>query len=156
MIMLIGEDGKKIGEMTMQDAEKIARESDMDLIMVGKNTYKIADEGKLKYERSKKQKLQRAQHRTHKIKEIVLSPFTETHDLNIKSDHIEEFLKKGLKIKITMKFKGRQVAFKDAGLKKILDLIAPFVQKGLAVVDKQPVLEGKNLITLLTSTKINH
>lgn len=153
LIMLIGEDGEKIGNVTMEEAEKIARAAGKDLTMKAKGIYRIADEGKLKYERNKKQKEQRANRRTHKVKEVKLGPLTEMHDLDVKSKHIREFLGKGLKTKVTMRFKGRQMAFKDAGLKKMNELIKPLVDAGVASVDKQPKFEGRNLVAFLIPPK---
>lgn len=149
LIALIGEDGSKIGNVTIEEAERIAKEAGKDLTMKAKGVYRIADEGKLKYERNKKQKQQRAQRRTHKVKEVKLGPLTEAHDLDVKSKHIREFLGKGLKTKVTMRFKGRQMAFRSAGLKKMNELIQPLIDEGVASVDKQPKFEGRNLIAFL-------
>jgi len=154
-IVLIGEDGKRIGEVTMEFAEQKAKEAEKELMMVAKNTYRIADTGRLKYERKAKQKQQRSQRRTHKVKEIKLGPLTDTHDMAVKARHIEDFLKKGLKTKVTMVFKGRQMAFKDAGLQKMKDLIAPLIESGLADADREPKFEGRNLITFLIPSKKN-
>ena len=151
--MLIGEDGTKIGNVTMEDAERAAREAGKDLTMVAKNVYRIADAGKLKYEQKRKEKLQRAQRRIHKIKEIKLSPVTDPHDLEIKARHIREFLVKGLKTKVTMRFKGRQMAFQQVGMEKILALVEPFVKEELATMDKKPSFEGRSLIVFLTPVK---
>ena len=152
-VMLIGEDGKKIGEVSMDEAERAAKEAGKDLMMVAKNVYRIADAGKLKYEQKQRQKQQRAQRRTHKVKEIKLGPLTDTHDLDVKSRHIIDFLKRGLKTKITMKFKGRQMAFREAGLEKMKGLIGPIVSSGLAEVDKAPKFEGRNLVAFLVPVK---
>jgi len=152
-IVLIGEDGKKIGDVSMEDAERKAKEAGKDLMMVAKNVYRIADAGKLKYEQKQRQKRQRAQRRTHKVKEIKIGPLTDTHDLDVKSRHIQDFLKKGLKTKVTMQFKGRQMAFRDAGLQKMKALIEPLVTAGLAEVDKEPRFEGRNLVTFLIPPK---
>lgn len=152
--MLIGEDGSKIGNVTIEEAEKIAKEAGKDLTMKSKDVYRIADEGRLRYERNKKQKQQRAQRRTHKVKEIKLGLLTEAHDIGVKSKHIREFLEKGLKTKVTMRFKGRQMAFKSAGLKKMNELIQPLVDAGVASIDKQPKFEGRNLVAFLIPPKV--
>lgn len=152
-VMLIGEDGKKIGEVTMQEAERLATVAGKNLTMVAQNIYRIADAGKLKYERNQKQKHQRAQRRTHKVKEIKLGPLTDVHDLEIKAKRIREFLSKGLRTKVTMLFKRRQIAFKDAGLRKMKDFVMPLVEEGLASIDKEPKFEGRNLVTLLIPPK---
>src|SRR5574337_1685457 len=109
-ITLVGEDGKLIGQVSLEQARTLAKESGKDLIMINakSNTYRIADAGKLKYEQKQKEKQQRAQQRTHKVKEIQLSPNIDTNDLNTKISHAREFLNKGFKTKITMMLKGRQ------------------------------------------------
>jgi translation initiation factor IF-3 len=115
--------------------------------------YKIIDLGKLKYDESIKRKQQKAQARAHKIKEIKIGLLTEQHDLNIKAQHIHRFLEKGHKVKVTMKFKGRQLSFGPAGLQKMQNLIRPFIENGIAIADKPPAFDGNNLIVFLTTTK---
>ena len=151
--MLIGEDGKKIGDVTMEFAEAEAEKAGKNLMMVAKNIYRIADTGKLKYEQKQKERKQRAQKRTHKIKEIKLGLLTDSHDLDIKARHIKEFLKKGLKTKVTMRFKSRQIAFKDAGLEKMRNFVLPIVESGLAEMDREPQFEGRSLVIFLTPAK---
>lgn len=153
--MLIGEDGKKIGNMTRDQAEKEAKSKGKDLILVDavNKVYRIADAGKLKYEQRQRKKQQRAQKRTHKVKEIKLSPLTDAHDMEIKARRIREFLDKGLKTKVTMRFKGRQLAFKSAGLQKLLDLVMPMVEENLATIDREPKFEDRNLSVFLTPSK---
>lgn len=153
-ILLIGEDGSKIGNFDIEEARKIASSTNKDLVRVGKNNvYKIADAGKLKYEQKQRQKRQRAQRRVHKVKEIKLRLSTDIHDLNTKSKRVEEFLSKGLKTKITMQFKGRQLAFKEAGLRKMNDFINTIIDSGKAVIDRAPKFEGKNIVAFLTPSK---
>ena len=153
LIILIGEDGNKIGNVTLQEAERIAKTAGKDLTMKAKGVYRIADEGKLKYERNKKQKQQRAQRRTHKIKEVKISPNIEEHDLLVKKKHVKEFLDKGLKTKVTMFFRRRQIAFKSSGLKKMKEFIKSIVDEELCTMDREPKFEGRNLITFLTPRK---
>jgi len=153
-VILIGENGKRIGEVPMQEVEKLATKAGKNLTMVAENVYRIADVGKLKYERNQKQKHQRAQRRAHKIKEIKLGPLTDIHDMEVKAKRIREFLKKGLRTKVTMLFKKRQIAFKDAGLRKMKDFVMPLVEEGLASVDREPKFEGRNLVTLLVPPKV--
>jgi translation initiation factor IF-3 len=152
-IILIGEDGKKIGDVNMEEAERIAKEAGRNLTMVAKNVYRIADAGKLKYERKQKQRKLRSNQRTHKIKEIKLGLNTDEHDIAVKVRRIREFLEKGLKTKITMQFKGRQMAFRDAGLKKMSDIVSTVTSDNLAVVDKDPRFEGRNLVVFLLPYK---
>jgi len=154
-IILIGEDGDRIGDITKEEAEKMAQEAGKNLVMVNakNHVYRIADEGKLKYEQKQKAKKQRAQQRTHKVKEIQLSPVIGEHDLETKLGHLREFLGKGLKTKLTMRFKKRQIAHKDIGLIKMNKIIDALVAESLATVDRSPTFEGKNLVAFLAPYK---
>jgi len=154
-ILLIGEDGKKIGDVTFDEAKRIAQMEKKDLILVNaeNNVYKIADFGKLKYDQKQKIKNQRAQKRTHKIKEIKLRLTTEQHDIDIKVGRIQEFLRDGLKTKITIQLKGRQQAFQNVGLEKMKAIIDSIMKSGTAIIDKAPTIEGKNIIAFLIPIK---
>lgn len=152
-IILIGEDGKRVGEVTMREAERQANLAGKNLNMVAPNVYRIADTGKLKYERNQKQKLQKAKRRQHKVKEIKFGIKTDKHDLEVKSRRIRQFLSKGLRTKVTLQFKGRQMAFKNVGFQKIRDLIMPLVEEGLASLDREPKLEGYKLVAFLVPSK---
>ena len=150
-ITLIGEDGKLVGNISLDQARRMAKASGKDLIMVNakSNVYRIADAGKLKYEQKQKDKQQRAQRRTHKVKEIQLSPNIDTHDLNVKVEHVREFLSKGMKTKITMMLKGRQIVFKDMAAEKLNNVVSTLVQEGVAVVDGKVKQEGRDIIVYL-------
>ena len=152
-ITLVGEDGKLVGNISMEQARRMAKESGKDLIMVNAKggIYRIADAGKLKYEQKQKDKQQRAQRRTHKVKEIQLSPNIDVHDLEVKISHVREFLSKGFKTKITMMRKGRQNAFRDLALQKLKEVVANLVSEGVAVVDGQIKQEGRDIIVYLTT-----
>jgi translation initiation factor IF-3 len=154
-ILLVGEDGIKIGEMTFEEAKKIAMAAKKDLVLVNSenNVYRIADSGKLKYEQKQKERSQRAQKRTHKIKEIKLGLTTAQHDIDIKVRRIREFLQAGLKTKITMQLKGRQQAFQNVGFEKMKLIISASIEGGIATMDKSPNLEGRNIIVFLTPAK---
>jgi len=154
-IILINEDGSKNCNISIEQASQMAKEQGKSLKLLDprNNVYKIVDIGKLKYEENIKRKQQKSQVRAHKIKEIKIGLLTEQHDLNIKAQHIHRFLEKGHKVKVTMKFKGRQASFKAAGLQKMVDLIKPFVDGGAATTDKPPSFSGNSLIVFLTAIK---
>lgn len=154
-IMLVGEDGNKIGDVTLEEAKRIAAESNKSLVLVNakNNIYRIVDEGKLKYEQKQKERSQRAQRRTHKVKEIKLRLNTDQHDVDIKINRIREFLAKGLKTKITMQFKGREQSFQDLGIEKVKAIIAAACEGGIAIVDKGPMIEGRSIIAFLNPAK---
>jgi translation initiation factor IF-3 len=154
-ILLIGETGQKIGSMGLEEARKIAKDAGKDLIIVNakKNIYRMADAGKLKYEQKQKDKKQRSQRRTHKVKEIKLRLLTERHDMDVKIRHIKDFLSRGLKTKVTMQLKGRQRGMKDIGINKMNELIANVVEGGLATVDKMPTFDGSSITAFLSPSK---
>lgn len=154
-ILLVGEDGTKIGEVTLEEAKRMAANAGKSLIMVSAkgNVYRIVDEGKLKYEQKQKAKGQRAQRRTHKVKEIKLRLATDQHDIDIKVAHIREFLERGLKTKVTMQFKGREQSFHELGFEKIRAIVNAACEGGLATVDKAPALEGRSIVVFLNPAK---
>ncbi|KKN17595.1 hypothetical protein LCGC14_0964280 [marine sediment metagenome] len=155
LVLLIGEDGEKIGNVSMEEARRIAKEANKNLVLkdAKRSVYRIANIGKLKYEQRQRKKQQKAQRRTHKVKEIKLRLSTDTHDLEVKTKRIREFLKKGLKTKISICFRGRQIVFKEAGLRKMHELINPLVEEKLALVSSAPKFEGRNLVTFLVPIK---
>lgn len=150
-ITLIGQDGKLIGNITLDQARRMAKESGKYLIMVSAKTniYRIADAGKLKYEQKQKEKQQRAQKRIHKIKEIQISPNIDLNDLNTKIAHAREFLTKGFKTKITMVLKGRQISFKNIALEKLNNFVYTLVDEGIATLDGQIKHDGRDIIAYL-------
>jgi translation initiation factor IF-3 len=154
-ILLVGEDGTKIGNVTLEEAKKIAANAGKSLIIVSakNNVYRIADEGKLKYEQKQKERNQRAQRRTHKVKEIKLRLSTDQHDVDIKVNRIREFLERGLKTKVTMQFKGRQQSFQELGFEKMRAIVAAACEGGLGTVDKDPMLEGRSIVVYLNPAK---
>lgn len=154
-ILLIGEDGKKIGQVSMREARRLADEAGKDLTLVNaeQKVYRIVDEGKLKYEQKQRKKQMRAQQRTHKLKEIKFGLMTDVHDINIKMDRIRDFLSRGYKTKVVMRFQGRQMAFKQMGLDKLNSLMAQLIEEGVGTLDKAPVFAGRNLIAILTLPK---
>ena len=155
LVLLVGEDGKKIGNVPIEQAEAMAKEAGKNLQLVDGNNkvYRIVDAGKLNYERKKKLKKQKSQHRTHKVKEIKLRVSTDQHDLEIKTKRIREFLEKGLKTKITMQFKGRQMSMQSVGFEKMNALIASAIEGGIAKVDRAPKMEGRNMTAFLIPVK---
>ncbi|MFA5024027.1 MAG: translation initiation factor IF-3 [Patescibacteria group bacterium] len=154
-ILVIDEEGNKIGEMSLEVAKKMASDVGKSLIIINPkaNVYRIADAGKLKYEQKQKVKDQRAQKRTHKVKEIKFGLTTEQHDVDIKIRRVREFLEKGLKTKITVELHGRQETFKDHGFEKIKNIIEASILGGLATISRGPTLEGRNIVAFLAPTK---
>ena len=154
-ILLISENGERLGNMSFSAAKKIADEKGLDLIEVNKDkgVFKIGDQGKLKYERKQKEKTQRAQRRLQKIKEIQIRPTIDEADLAVKMRRVREFLDHGMKTKVIMKFKKQQMLYKDAGMKKMREIIDEIVGAGLASPDSTPKFEGRNISVFLIPNK---
>ena len=150
-VRVIGSDGEQIGVMPTEEALKIAGEDNLDLVEVSPDASppvcKIMDHGKFKYELTKKKQEAKRKQKTSQIKEIKVRPKTDDHDLETKVRHIEKFLSKNDKVKITLVFRGREFMLKDranAVLEKIVDLTQEF-----AVVEQPPKFEGRVMTMLL-------
>jgi len=154
-VLLIGEDGSKIGNISLEEAKKIAIDQNKDLILMNKDkrVYKIGDEGKLKYDKKRSGKKSRAQKRAQKIKEIQIRPTIEDADLENKLRRVREFLSDGLKTKLVMKFKRQQMSYRSGGLSKINDIVKKLTEEGLAAPVVAPKFEGRNIIVFLAPAK---
>lgn len=137
--------------MSAREALKIARERQLDLVKVAPQAKppvcRIMDYGKYKYERSKKEREARKNQKIVNVKEVRLSPNIEEHDLNVKRRNAERFLKKGDKVKVTIRFRGRELSHTDIG-KEIMERFARDLEE-IAVVEKKPKLEGKNMVMII-------
>ena len=150
-VVLIDENGDLLGNFGFEEARLLAKQRGKSIVLLnGKtNTYKIADAGKLKYEKKQKDKHQRAQKRLHKIKEIKMRPAIDQHDLEIKINCIRDFLKRGLKTKIIMTLRGRQITHKDLAFEKFNEIPNTLIAEGLVVLESPPKLDGKDFVVLL-------
>jgi len=158
-VILVNESGVNVGKVTIEEAQHQAELVGKDLVMVNEENrvYKIADAGKLRYEQKQrdreKRSKQKAQKRTHKVKEIRLSPGIGDHDLEVKVRHIRDFLSKGLKTKVTMRFKGRHRRnldiFQAAGRGRIEEVVDLMLSEDIAKVDGGIKCEGLNLSVFL-------
>ncbi len=154
-VRLIGEDGEQLGIMTSREALDKAREADLDLVMVAPNgkppVCKIIDYGKYRYELARKEKEAKKKQKTIEIKEIRLSPNIDSNDLNTKLSAARKFLAKGNKVKITLRFRGREMAHMSTS-RHILDDIAQQLED-IAVVEKPSKQEGRVISMVLTEKK---
>jgi len=154
-VRLIGANGEQLGIMSARDAMKIAREAELDLVKIAPTAKppvcKIIDYGKYKYEMSRKEKEARRKQKIIEIKEVRLSPNIDENDLNTKISAARKFLQKGDKVKVTLRFRGREMAHVQKS-KQILDVFAEKVAD-LAVVEKAPKLEGRQMIMFLTEKR---
>jgi len=151
---LIGEEGDQIGVMSPQEALKIAEEQSFDLVEVAPNSKppvcRVMDYGKYKYQQSKKAQETRKKRSTSiiTIKEIKFRPTTEEHDFNFKVRNAKKFLAHKNKIKISLKFKGREMSHIDLG-KKMMTRIAEEI-KDVGIIEQEPKLEGRFMTMVVT------
>ena len=151
-VRLIGEDGEQLGIMSAREAMKIAMEAELDLVKIAPTAKppvcKIIDYGKYKYEQTRKEKEAKKKQRTVEIKEVRLSPNIDTNDLNTKVNNARKFISKGNKVKVTLRFRGREMAHVQQS-RHILDDFAELLTD-IAVVEKPAKLEGRNMSMVLT------
>ena len=154
-IRLIGEDGEQLGIMSSREAMKLAQEADLDLVKIAPTAKppvcKILDYGKYRYELARKEKEAKKKQKTVDVKEVRLSPNIESNDLNTKVNNAKKFIEKGNKVKVTLRFRGREMAHVQTS-KHILDDFAEML-KDVASVEKQPKLEGRSMSMVLTEKR---
>ena len=154
-VRLIGADGAQLGIMSSREAMRLAEEAGLDLVKIAPTAKppvcKIVDYGKFKYEQVRKEKEARKKQRTIEIKEIRLSPNIDTNDLNTKINAARKFLSKGDKVKVTLRFRGREIAHMNSS-KHILDDFAAALSD-IAVVDKPSKVEGRSMVMFLTAKR---
>ena len=154
-VRLIGEEGEQLGVMSSREAQKLADEAGLDLVKIAPTAKppvcKIVDYGKYRYELARKAKEAKKKQKTVETKEIRLSPNIDTNDLNTKVNQARKFLSKGAKVKVALRFRGREMAHKDVG-REILD---SFFEKleDVAVIDKPAKMEGRSMVMFLSATK---
>lgn len=156
-VRVIGENGDQLGIMSGAEARKLAEDAGLDLIKIAANAnppvVRIVDYGKYRYEQLRKQKDAKKKQKTMEVKEIRLSPNIEDNDLNTKANQARKFITKGDKVKVALRFRGREMAHVQTG-REIMD---DFCEKlsDVAVVDKAAKMEGRNLIVILSKKKEN-
>lgn len=154
-VRLIGVDGEQLGVMSAQEAQRLADEAELDLIKIAPTAVppvcKIADFGKFRYEQARREKDKKKNQKVTDIKEIRLSPNIDTNDLNTKINAARKFLSKGDKVKVTLRFRGREMAHMMTS-KHILDDFAEGLAD-VAIVDKEAKVEGRNMTMILSEKK---
>ncbi|MDD6381601.1 MAG: translation initiation factor IF-3 [Lachnospiraceae bacterium] len=154
-VRLIGEHGEQIGIMSAKDAQFKAREADLDLVMVSPNAHppvcKIIDYGKYRYELARKEKEAKKKQKVIEVKEIRFSPNIDENDLNTKLNNARKFLAKGNKVKLTLRFRGREMAHIRES-RHILDDVAEKLTD-VATVEKPSKLEGRSVSLVLAPVK---
>ena len=152
---MVGENGEQLGIMSAKDAYKMARDAELDLVKIAPTAKppvcKIIDYGKYKYEMIRKEKEARKKQKVIEVKEVRLSPNIDTNDLNTKIGSARKFIEKGNKVKITLRFRGREMAHMYKS-KYILDDFAESL-KDIAVIDKPSKVEGRSMVMFLTAKR---
>ncbi len=138
--------------MQLKDALDVALEKDLDLVLVSPNTTppvcKIMNYGKYKFEQAKREKEAKKKQKTFEIKELRLTPNTEEHDFNFKLKNARKFLESGSKVKVTVRFRGRELNYVKQGE----DILNRFIEElsDIATPEKKPLLEGKNMFIIFS------
>ncbi len=152
-IRVIDADGTQLGIMKLDQAMSVAAAKDLDLVKIAPPATppvcKIMDYGKYRFEQSKLEKEKRKNQKIVNLKEIKFSPTIDTNDFNVKVNNAKKFLKAGDKLKVTVRFRGREIQHAALG-EQLLDRFIEEV-KEFGTVDKRPKLEGKNMIIIVTS-----
>ena len=154
-VRLVGENGEQLGIMPAKDALKLAKDAELDLVKIAPTAKppvcKIIDYGKYRYELARKEKEAKKKQKVIEVKEVRLSPNIDDNDLNTKINAARKFIEKGNKVKVTLRFRGREMAhmFKS---KYILD---DFAEKlaDIATVDKPAKVEGRSIVLFLTAKR---
>lgn len=150
-VQVIDEQGKKRGVMGIHDALDLAYEKKLDLVLVAPNAEipvcKIMNYGKYKFEQSKKEKEAKKKQKIFEIKEIRITPNIEQHDFEFKLKNAQKFIEDGNKVKITVRFRGREMNYLKLGEQVLNKFIEELAE--ISTVEKKPLLEGKNMFIIL-------
>lgn len=151
-VRLIGSDGEQLGIVPTLEALKMAREQEVDLVEVAPQAKppvcKLLDYGKYKFEQEKNARESRKKQKLLKLKEVRMQPKIEIHDLEFKTKHIQDFLEQGSKVKVTIRFRGRELAHTELG-RDVLDRILEMLEIPYNV-DRKPAMEGRFMSMILS------
>lgn len=154
-IRLVGEDGEQLGIMSAKDALKLAKEAGLDLVKIAPTAKppvcKIVDYGKYRYEQTRREKEAKKKQKVTEVKEIHLTPNIDVNDLTTKANQARKFVEKGNKVKVALRFRGREMAHMATG-KEVMDT---FFEKlsDVAVVEKPAKLEGRSMTMVLAEKR---
>ncbi len=150
-IRVIGPEGEQLGILSKEDALKAAEDVGLDLVEVASNAdppvCRIMDYGKFKYEQSKKAQIAKKKQKIIMVKEIKIRPKTDRHDLEVKAKHARRFLDEGNKIKVTVRFRGREIVHANRGqlvLNRLLELL-----EDVAEIEANPKMEGRTMVMVI-------
>ena len=155
MVRLISAEGEQLGILSIQEALNAAKDVGLDIVEVAPNSdppvCRIMDYGKFKYQASKKVQEARKKSKAYQLKEIKLRPHTEDHDLGFKLKNVKKFLEQKSRVKVTVFFRGREMAFMDAGV-RLLKRVAGELED-LGTVEQEPTREARNRMSMLIVPK---
>jgi len=152
---LIGAEGENVGVVTPSHAMILAAEAGLDLVEISPNAAppvcKIMDFGKFKYEQQKRESEARKKQKTIEVKEVKFRPNTDTHDYEVKMRNVFKFLENGDKVKVTLRFRGREMAHQQLG-RELLERVAEDVTE-LGKVENMPKMEGRQMVMMIGPSK---
>ena len=152
-VRLIGEDGEQLGVMSSREALKLAKEAELDLVKIAPTAVppvcKIIDYGKYRYEMARREKDAKKKQKVIEVKEVRLTPNIDENDLNTKANQARKFIEKGDKVKVTLRFRGREMSHMSSS-KVVLDVFAEKLSD-VAVVEKAAKLEGRSMMMFLAA-----
>lgn len=148
---MIGQEGQQLGVLSLKKALELAAQDELDLVEVAPNAEppvcKIMDFGKFKYQQNKRTQEAKKKQTVIQVKEVKVRPKTDEHDLQVKVRHIRRFLGQKDKAKVTILFRGREIAYTELGM-KVLERIREELKEE-AVVEQSPKMEGRNMVMIL-------
>ena len=154
-VRLVGADGEQLGVVSVKEAQSMAREQGLDLVKVAPKANppvcKIIDFGKFRYEQTKREKEAKKKQNIISVKEVRLSPNIEEHDINTKMKQANKFLTKGDKVKVSVRFRGRELAHTSVGRTILLEFAKDLEE--IADIEKRPKMEGRSMVMFLTPKK---
>ncbi|WP_252731398.1 translation initiation factor IF-3 [Lentibacter algarum] len=155
-IRLIGAEGENVGVVSPAEAMRMANEADLDLVEISPNASppvcKIMDFGKFKYEQQKREAEARKKQKTIEIKEVKFRPNTDINDYNVKMRNVVKFLENGDKVKITLRFRGREMAHQNLGRELLERVAADVTDAALGKIENFPKMEGRQMVMLIGPT----
>jgi len=152
---LIGADGQNVGVVSIQDAQRLAREAELDLVEIAPNATppvcRVMDFGKFIYERAKKEREARRSQTKIEVKEIRLRPKTNEHHRNLKVRAAKRWLESGKKVKVRIRFRGREITYPELALEDLKQVAEDL--SDVAIVEQAPSLEGRTMLMVLAPSK---
>lgn len=150
-MLVIDEEGNKLGEFLTPDAIRLAEERGLDLVEVAPNARppvcKVADYGRMKYDKKKRETTARRNQVQVQLKEVKLRPKTDGHDMDVKTRRVRTFLEEGNKVKVTVRFRGRELAHRDIGVKRCRAIAA--LVEDVGSIESQPRMDGRQMFMIL-------